>query len=95
MRLIYSILVEWEIIGQNPAMEIERPATTVNATDFDVSPLDVERLVASQEEFLKRTDGLSETAVHRELAILTTVHLVACGALLAELIRLGCSRPSR
>lgn len=85
MRLIYLILVEWEIVGKNPAIEIERPAITANATDFDVSPIDVERLVASQEKFLKRTHGLSEKAVHRELAILATIHLVACGVLLAEL----------
>jgi site-specific recombinase XerD len=85
MRLIYSILVEWEMVGRNPAMEIKRPATIVNATDFDVFPVDVERLVACQEGFVRRTDGLGEKAVHRELAILATVHLVACGALLAEL----------
>ncbi|MDA9396249.1 hypothetical protein WN73_37665 [Bradyrhizobium sp. CCBAU 45394] len=85
LRLIYSILVEWKIIGENPAIDVERPTIVDKQTDFDVSLEDVERLLAFQESVVHHCELRASATAHRERATLATLQLVAGGALIAEL----------
>jgi site-specific recombinase XerD len=89
MRLIYATLLGWEMIGSNPVTDIERPSVVTNPTDFDIPSADVERLLATQEAYVKRLDGDRRQIAHNERVGLAALHMVASGALLAELERLA------
>jgi site-specific recombinase XerD len=85
MRLIFAALLEWGLIKNDPATALERPLIVDKATDFSVSSADVERLVASQESFVKCFDGLIDDVAHQERVVLAMMHLVASGAFLSEI----------
>jgi site-specific recombinase XerD len=90
MRLIFAALVEWGLIRSNPAIDVARPSSVVDkAPDFDVSTADVATLIAYQEDLVKRlhsrVDGYAHRDAHGARVTLASMHLVASGALLAEI----------
>ena len=85
MRLIYAALLEWGMIGSNPATNVERPSVATKPTDFDIPSADIERLLAVQDAHVKGLGDRCKSIAHNERVVLAALHLVASGALLAEL----------
>ncbi|UPJ55291.1 hypothetical protein [Bradyrhizobium sp. 192] len=85
MRLIYTTLIMWRMLEFNPATDIRRPTVVVHATDFDVSPADVQRLIEAQETVVRCGNASDYYWAHQQRVVLASMYLVASGVLLSEL----------
>jgi site-specific recombinase XerD len=81
LRRIFGVLVEWQMIEHNPAMDVERPAIGYKAPDFNVSLSAIERVIARQTELVESYRG---PKIHTERLILALSHLLAGGIFLVE-----------
>jgi site-specific recombinase XerD len=82
LKRIFGALVEWQMIGRNPAMHVERPAIGNKAPDFNVSLGSVERLIARQTGLVESCGG---PMIHTERLVLALTHLLAAGVFLVEI----------
>jgi site-specific recombinase XerD len=82
LRNIFSVLLQWGLIAENPAIGVARPAIAEKASDFDVPAALVDRLIGIQKAVAER---VRKALAYTEQLTLALIYLVASGAFLAEI----------
>jgi len=81
LRIIFSILLKWGLIDEDPSVDVKRPLIAERAPDFGTPAL-VDKLISRQKDIVERASP--ETAYAEQLT-LALIHLVASGVFLAEI----------